>query len=987
MKRIDSNHGIDLKLHDFKYHGMSAAVFGIFLCLFVSLSATAKKRDSLWIFNKPGDVVFHGLFPIRKQSFNGFALNFEGVAWMGAMIYRINQLNEDKFLPDSMTFGYAIHDTASDVEIGLRQTLSVLNEILNKEGKQNKTLHIPVVMGPATDELEDRASKLNKLFQVPNLSYAIMSARFGYNTLGEKRIRTVPTDVVHIEALLRTLNYLGARELNVIVAKARIWKERMKIFEAFLKAEASNELKLRDVVYLNTIDDIGAVHRRINAKFVIVFAQSNISSLIIRRNGMKPKNQTWIAVSRYDDPLLRIFDSFGKETSKVIIRKQKAEEVSQYRNDLAVTEFCHKNGKPVKQNWLSSVFEKSSSERTSVQNKKSLSTECENFRKRIVNITQHEEFRSSLTLQGIIDAVNLISNVVNDTLHNCGLSTPRRCARLPAPSLFTKIKAVTQTNDGAFANSLYDIKIIQKRLGVLKSSGRRMGIKHMRMKLAKTWPVRESELRDKLRVYRNNTMKLDNNITLDNDQMNDSLNSSRACSHCGESTNQSHCVFDNVVIAWTDTAAITLYFLESLCLLAVFSTFVYFSQHKNSPIMILCYSWPDNVVLVVLCVFSLLPMMHFGQMGPHRCTTLWAVVNVIFAFYTGLLLTKTLFIQNLLKCEVATERPGKRMAFTAVVTFLQVFILASLLICDFPKSTHLACLPRGTFTLCNIQGNISILISMALNWLLMCLLFVLSLTETLKEKQNFCRTENLVAVATVAWLSYTCLASLAYFNIQIEQFLAVALIQCAIYLVNSAVCLALVYLPTVRLVSTWLRQHTRQKKNLTSIKRAQVMSSKRQSSQPIRDSLFGANFSTDQLAIPSERHSGYYFDFRPSSAMTDMSYPTSLVRSVHEQTHVVFGYGRRGGTSLHGGTSVESVPSMDWLEAPSQAHSASSSYDNLSQAAEATADEMSPQELLHEISTYWERQRSSDVIANGQYEDNVETNKWPALENLRTSDL
>jgi hypothetical protein len=91
--------------------------------------------------------------------------------------------------------------------------------------------------------------------------------------------------------------------------------------------------------------------------------------------------------------------------------------------------------------------------------------------------------------------------------------------------------------------------------------------------------------------------------------------------------------------------------------------------------------------------------------------------------------------------------------------------------------------------------------------------------------------------------------------------------------------------------------------------------------------------------------------------------------------------------SLNGATSLESVPSVDWLEAPSQAQSGSSSYDNISQAAEEEADELSPQELLHEISTYWERHQSSDVIANGQHEDNIETNKWPSLENLRTSDL
>ena len=968
---------------------MFTAVASIWFCLAAVLEQpiTAKQRDSLWVFNKPGDIILNGLFPIRNHPNNGFGLNFEGVTWMGAMVERIDEINRKGLLPRNLTLGYVIRDTASDVETGLRQSLSLLNTILNKGGKEDEAGHVPVVMGPAVDEVESTSEKLYKLFDVPRVAYTTTSMAFSYTT---KRIQTVPSDIIHIEVLLRFLNDIKAREFSVVVSKSSVWEKRLNMFKAALK-ERKNGNKLKDITYLNTTaDDIAAVHRRLSHNVVIVFAEANISrSIIAHGTGSKTAvDRRWIEVCIFDDPLLRIFDTFGKLTEKVIIRNLRSFAVDNYRTNTLKTLYS-RGGKVVKPHWLRTVFDKHcfKSKIPPSHNESTFSEECKGFEKKIIStIGNHNELRSSLTLQGITDAVNLIIAALKDALEKCSASSSKDCLQSHESTLFDIDKLKNKQKD--FANS-YSIQVV-RLVEDTSLLGQRMKTQRgWTFRKIREWSITGSQLQNNLRLYRNNSTLL-NKAIIDKNQVNGVKNSSsdyNSCEHCGKSLNQSHCISDDVVITWTDTSAIVLYVLEGLCLLALLSTFVYFSQHRNSPIMILCYSWPDNIILAVLCIFGLLPMMHFGQMAPNRCVSLWPIVNTIFAFYTSLLLTKTLFVQNLLKCEVATDRPWRRVIFSAAITFIQVVIVASVLVFDFPSSTHLACSWRGTVTLCNIEGNFAVMCSMIFNWLLMCALLVLSVEEILKQRQNFCRTENLVAVATVAWLSYTCLTLLAYFNIRMEHYLAVTLIQCLIYLLNSAVCLGLIYVPTVRLVSTWLRQHIRQKKNLTSIKRAQVMSSKRQSSGPMRDSIFGANFSTDQLAVSTGRHSGYYFDFRPPSAVTDMSYPTSLVRSVHEQTHVVFGYGRKGTMSLNGGTSVESVPSIDWLEAPSQGHSASSSYDNISEAAEETTGELTPQELLHEISTYWERHRSSDVIANGLNEDNIEMNKWPSLEKLRTSDL
>lgn len=973
-------------------------MYTIFIRLWLSLALAlgqliaAYESDPLWAFYEPGDVVLHGLFPIRTHSDEGFTLNFEGVIWMGAMIQRIREINQEKSLPLNLTLGYDIRDTAGSIKIGLRQTLSVLHQILNKQGKQNEALQLPVVLGPATNELERTSEKLYQLFDVPRVAYTTTSDR-----KDRKVINTVLPHIVHVEALLRILNDMKAKEFCVVVSNSSLWHERVNMFEVVVN-QRKNGMKLKNIVHMNTIkNDVDAVSQRITCNIVVIFAESNISHSLIRPGIMgstSNQDRTWIEVCQFDDPLLRIFDTFGKLTKKIIIHNRRGKAVVTYRRNILDELLSMDADKIMKHNWLSAIFEKQcgkiKADPSHNESSFKIDKECTRFWKQII-LTRgydNESTRSSLTLQGVIDAVDLVVAALINTLKNCATPSPHYCPKLSGATLFKKMNEIFRTQEKQFASN-YSLQVLRRVKDSASSEHRLKKTHGLTFKKIRDWLINGSKLRDELNLYWKNVSHSNNVISIspDNNQikaMNSSSGHYENCKHCEGAVNQSH--FDSVddVISWTDTWAIVLYFFETLCLLAVMSTFIYFSQHKNSPIMTLCYSWPESVTLAVLCIFSLLPNMHLGHIAAQRCLALWPIVNLTFTCYTGLLLTKTLCVQNLLKCKVATDRPWRRMMFTFILGFIQVMILASLLLFKPPSSP---CSPRGTVTLCCLEGNYPILFSVACNWILISALLASSVTETLKQRENVCRTENLAVVATVEWISYTCLTMLGYFNMRVQNYLVVVLIQCLIYLVNACVCLTLIYVPTLRLVATWLRQHTRQKKNLTSIKRAQVISSKHQTSGPIRDSLFNANISSDQLAIPSARHSGYYFDMRPSSAVTERSYPTSLVRSVHEQTHVVFGYGRKGGMSLNEGTSVESVSSMDWLDAPSQAHSASSSYDNIPQAAEETADELIPQGLLHEISTYWERHRTSNVTENEQNEENIETKKWPSLEKLRASDL
>ena len=363
------------------------------------------------------------------------------------------------------------------------------------------------------------------------------------------------------------------------------------------------------------------------------------------------------------------------------------------------------------------------------------------------------------------------------------------------------------------------------------------------------------------------------------------INTGSGCKSCDDiitRANDSHCNSGTVVvIRWNSVCTIALYFVEFVILVAVFLCLMYFWKNKNSPLVKSCYSFPDDVTLAILSLFCLLPIMHIGELSTERCMALSPVVNVIFAFYTGLLLTKTLSVQNLLKCQIVSENPARRMAFSVFMVILQIIVLATLPFSGFPNHVRFSC-PRGpahareVVTLCDIQGNLSILGSMLYNWICLFLLSSISLFETFKHSRaDLRRTGNLPAVAIVGLLSYTCLITCAYFNLQLENYMLVTLALHVVYLINPVVCLGALYLPTICLILTCLhRQMNFQKKS-------KVMSPRR--SLPAIEAMFGyyvkSNFGPEQ----AERSSWSPY----SSGVSHLSYPSSLVSGVRESVRVV----------------------------------------------------------------------------------------------------
>lgn len=948
-----------------------------FLIQIRQFTVIAKKhRHSPWIYKKTGDVIVNCIFPLQTHVEGKLKVNIEGVLWLGAFVDRIQNINERKLLHDNFTVGYKIYESGNDVSRGLKHTLSLLNEVVNQQERHNGPVITPVVIGPSLDKLEDVSKNMYDLFNVSRLVYTTTSARFGTNEFS-KLFRVVPSDVVHVYALEKLVKMTKIDKFCAVVSETHPqWLERLRMFKSRLIQIKSK--KIIHVISATTIDNGTDISNDFfsTCEAVILFTKTTVSHRIIQnikkfRLKIASSDLWLIEVCQFDDPLLRVYDSKANLTKLVIVRNKMTDDVDHYRKKLL--HVLNESDELVRPYWLRNIYQKYCKTSRSFIDKKGDS--CKNFLQRIKSEIgrRHKNLRSTLTLQGIFNSVDLVTDIIGKRFQDCDkLQYRQKCLKI-LPSEFTeKLRNKISSLKWGLSSNNFRVQYLVK---MHKEGAYVFGMNH-------SWTITTQLLSSYGKIAKV-PLGLPDIRLINTSNINKSSTAyNQTCNNCGETKYSSECVSNKVIISWKSHWAIVLYFLQGICLILILGNFTYFFLHKNSPITILCYSWLDNIILAVLCLFCLLPLMHLGELSANRCMMFWSMLNLCFAFYAGLLLTKTLVIQNILRCEVATDKPARRLIFAASILVIHIVILVILMTVNFQSS--ICSSRRETTAVCNIQWNASILTSLLFNWLTISALFVLTLVETVKEQKNFCRTENLIIVVTVQWVSYTFTIMFGFFVEEINQHVLVAFVYSIIYLVNVAVCLVVIYVPTLRLVSTWLQQHTRQQRNLTSITHAQVMSSKRKSSGPIRDSLFGMNLTVEHI-----RSSGYYFDLRPTSAAIDMSCPTLQVQNSQEQTHKVYGHSRKSKMSLNDFPRVDSVPSVDYLKGPSTSQSVNSIYDNISLAAEAeNVVEHLPQELLYETSTYWERDESNesnDFV--GIYEENINTNKWPSFEKLRASDL
>lgn len=263
-----------------------------------------------------GDVFLGGLFPVHAKgigsTFCGELNEQVGIHRVEAMLYAIDQVNNNKNLLPNITLGTEIRDDCGTVNTALEQCLNfVLGALANREQMcpfsrglpeiNNKSL-LGGVVGPSYSTTTVQVASLLRLFDVPQVSYAATSSELSDKDRFEYFVRTVPPDSFQAQAMVDIVRYMNWTAVFAVYSRGSYGEQGMLSFKNF--SEQSNvciaDSRLLEPDY--TVDDYDRIIERFlkesDVRVVVMFCNyEDLRSMLLatKRSQKRGKHFIWLA--------------------------------------------------------------------------------------------------------------------------------------------------------------------------------------------------------------------------------------------------------------------------------------------------------------------------------------------------------------------------------------------------------------------------------------------------------------------------------------------------------------------------------------------------------------------------------------------------------------------------------------------------------------------------------------------------------------------
>ncbi|XP_039596727.1 extracellular calcium-sensing receptor-like [Polypterus senegalus] len=239
-------------------------------------------------------------FTNKPEKWKCESLDFEVFQWAHAMIFAIEEINQDPMLLPNITLGYRLYDNCLRLQVALRAAMNLIGG-LNDSVPDNDCRGPPPVVGIVGDPLSSHSiaiSRILGLFRIPLISYyascSCLSNKIDYPSF----FRTVPSDAFQVKAMVQIIKHFGWTWVGVIGTDddygqyaVNSFHEEIKPFGcvAFTETFPKAQEKFRYLQIINTI-------KLSTAKVIVVFSSTAnllaFSTELIQQN---LTNRQWIA--------------------------------------------------------------------------------------------------------------------------------------------------------------------------------------------------------------------------------------------------------------------------------------------------------------------------------------------------------------------------------------------------------------------------------------------------------------------------------------------------------------------------------------------------------------------------------------------------------------------------------------------------------------------------------------------------------------------
>ena len=285
----------------------------------IDFTITSKSGRVRGIQNtQDSDFVLGGLFAVHSRNLSqgvgsescGQIRCQEGIERVEAMLFAIDQINNDPHLLPNLTLGYDIRDTCYEEHVGLDEAADLILsgthlELNNKNQCNNsisKQLQVGTIglIGAGASRVSIPIAGLTRLFEIPQISYSSTSAILSDRERYSYFFRTIPSDTKETMAIVDTIRYFNWTFISTVFTRDSYGQSGIDDLHDLaskhgicIDISEGIEVDFKDDDY----DNLAAKISKSEAKVIVLYASQEAAQKLLSKETIK--NFTWIATSAW----------------------------------------------------------------------------------------------------------------------------------------------------------------------------------------------------------------------------------------------------------------------------------------------------------------------------------------------------------------------------------------------------------------------------------------------------------------------------------------------------------------------------------------------------------------------------------------------------------------------------------------------------------------------------------------------------------------
>uniref|UniRef100_A0A8C4I2S2 G-protein coupled receptors family 3 profile domain-containing protein n=1 Tax=Dicentrarchus labrax TaxID=13489 RepID=A0A8C4I2S2_DICLA len=197
-----------------------------------------------------GHLTLGGLFPVHARGADGTPCGDlkkeNGIQRLEAMMYALDQINQDEQLLPNITLGARVLDTCSRDTYALEQSLTFVQALITKDTSDVRCTNgeppvfvkpekVVGVIGASASSVSIMVANILRLFQIPQISYASTAPELSDDRRYDFFSRVVPPDSFQAQAMVDIIRALGWSYVSTIASEGSYGEKGVEAFTQLSK--------------------------------------------------------------------------------------------------------------------------------------------------------------------------------------------------------------------------------------------------------------------------------------------------------------------------------------------------------------------------------------------------------------------------------------------------------------------------------------------------------------------------------------------------------------------------------------------------------------------------------------------------------------------------------------------------------------------------------------------------------------------------------